>query len=674
VTDIAQRIAELRREIEHHNHLYHVLDQPSLPDVAFDALQRELQALEAAHPELIRPDSPTQRVGAAVSGDFPEVVHRLPMLSLSNAFADADVADFIRRIGTTLDVAVETLEFSVEPKIDGLAINLRYLDGLLVQAATRGDGASGEDVTHSIRTIGVIPLQLRGAGHPAVLEVRGEVYMPKAGFLAYNRRARARGEKELVNPRNGAAGSVRQQDPKIAASRPLAFFAYGLGEVSEGSIADRHSQTLRRLAEWGLPVSPEAATAVGLEGCLAYYRQLNERRAALPYEIDGAVYKLDAYAQQAAMGFISRAPRWALAHKYPAEEAMTPLLAIDLQVGRTGAVTPVARLQPVFVGGVTVSNATLHNFDEIARKDVRVGDTVVVRRAGDVIPEVARIVPELRPADAVPAALPQVCPECGSELLRAEGEAVIRCSGGLICPAQRKEALRHYASRKAMDIEGLGDKLVEQLVDRERVHSIADIYSLDLAALQGLERMGERSAARLLQQIEASKQTRLERLLFALGIREVGESTAKQLARHFGSLAVLQAADEEQLRQVPDVGPVVASRVRHFFLDPRNQQILQALRDAGLQWPEHEPAAMASDGPLSGRIYVLTGTLSVPRDQAQARLEALGAKVSGSVSKKTHAVIAGAEAGSKLAKAEALGVPILDEAGLQALLAEHAPA
>ncbi len=672
MTDIAKRIADLRQEIEHHNHLYHVLDQPTLPDAAFDALMAELQALETAHPELVTPDSPTRRVGAAISGGFAEVVHRLPMLSLSNAFAESDVADFVRRICDTLDIEIDTPEFSVEPKIDGLAINLRYVDGLLVQAATRGDGASGEDVTHSIRTIGAIPLQLRGNGYPAVLEVRGEVYMPKAGFLAYNRRARDRGEKELVNPRNGAAGSVRQQDPKIAASRPLAFFAYGLGEHSDGPLADRHSQTLRRLAEWGLPISPEAGTAAGLEGCLAYYHQLSARRAALPYEIDGAVYKLDAYALQAVMGFISRAPRWALAHKYPAEEAMTPLLAIDLQVGRTGAVTPVARLQPVFVGGVTVSNATLHNFDEIARKDVRVGDTVIVRRAGDVIPEVARIVPELRPADAQPPAPPQICPECGSELVRAEGEAVIRCSGGLICPAQRKEALRHFASRKAMDIEGLGDKLVEQLVDRERVHSVADIYRLDLAALQGLERMGERSANRLLAQIEASKQTRLERLLFALGIREVGESTAKQLARHFGSLDALVAADEEQLRQVPDVGPVVASRVRHFLDDPRNQQALADLRACGLQWPEHEPAAVASDGPLTGRTFVITGTLTEPRDRIQARLEALGAKVSGSVSKKTHAVIAGAEAGSKLAKAEELGVPVLDEAGLQALLAEHA--
>lgn len=666
--DPQQRVAALRREIERHNHLYHVLDQPELPDVAFDALLRELQALEASHPQLITPDSPTQRVGAAVSGDFPAVLHRLPMLSLSNAFQDADVADFVRRIAHTLDVEADSLRFSVEPKIDGLAINLRYEDGVLVEAATRGDGATGENVTHSIRTIGAIPLKLHGEGYPAVLEVRGEVYMPRAGFAAFNRRARERGEKELVNPRNGAAGSVRQQDPKIAASRPLAFYAYGLGQVEPALDSDSHSQTLARLAGWGLPLSPQARTAQGLEGCLQYYRELLAQRDVLPYEIDGAVYKLDDYAQQAAMGFISRAPRWALAHKYPAEEAMTELLAVDLQVGRTGAVTPVARLQPVFVGGVTVSNATLHNFDEIARKDIRVGDSVIVRRAGDVIPEVARVVLERRPAAAEAVVLPSACPECGSELVRHDGEAVIRCSGGLICPAQRKEAVRHFATRKAMDIEGLGDKLVEQLVDRERVHSVADLYRLDLASLLGLERMGERSAIKLLEQIEASKQTRLERLLFALGIREVGESTAKQLARHYGSLDALLAADEESLRQVPDVGPVVASRVRHFLDDPRNQAVIAALREAGLQWPEQAPARGPGEGPLSGRSYVITGTLSEPRDRIQAKLEAFGAKVSGSVSKKTDGLIVGADAGSKLAKAEALGVPILDEAALAELL------
>ena len=666
--DPQQRVAALRREIEQHNYRYHVLDEPTLPDAEYDALMRELQALEADHPELLTADSPTQRVGAPISGRFAAVEHRVPMLSLSNAFEDEDVGDFVRRIADTLDVSADTLHFSVEPKIDGLAINLRYVDGVLVEAATRGDGSVGEDVTHSIRTIGVIPVCLKGEGWPSVLEVRGEVYMPRAGFLAFNRRARERGEAELVNPRNGAAGSVRQQDPKIAASRPLAFFAYGLGEVAPPLGTIRHSDSLARLAEWGLPVSPQAGTAIGPQGCLDFYRELLQRRDSLPYEIDGAVYKLDDYAQQAAMGFISRAPCWALAHKYPAEEMMTELLAVDLQVGRTGAVTPVARLQPVFVGGVTVSNATLHNFDEIARKDVRVGDFVIVRRAGDVIPEVARVVLDQRPEGTQPVPLPTACPECGSELVRNEGEAVIRCSGGLICPAQRKEAVRHFASRRAMDIEGLGDKLVEQLVDAERVHDVADLYQRTMPDLLGLERMGERSAVKLLEQIEGSKQTRLERLLFALGIRDVGESTAKQLARHYGGLQALREADEESLRQVADVGPVVASRVRHFLDDPRNEAVIDRLIAVGLQWPEQAPAKGPGEGPLSGRTYVITGTLSEPRDRIQARLEALGAKVSGSVSKKTSGVIVGSDAGSKLAKAEALGVPILDEAALGALL------
>ncbi|MCB1588410.1 MAG: NAD-dependent DNA ligase LigA [Xanthomonadales bacterium] len=666
--DPQQRVAALRREIEQHNYRYHVLDEPTLPDAEYDALMRELQALEADHPELLTADSPTQRVGAPISGRFAAVAHRVPMLSLSNAFEDEDVGDFVRRIADTLDVSADTLHFSVEPKIDGLAINLRYVDGVLVEAATRGDGSVGEDVTHSIRTIGVIPVCLKGEGWPSVLEVRGEVYMPRAGFLAFNRRARERGEAELVNPRNGAAGSVRQQDPKIAASRPLAFFAYGLGEVAPPLGTIRHSDSLARLAEWGLPVSPQAGTAIGPQGCLDFYHELLQRRDSLPYEIDGAVYKLDDYAQQAAMGFISRAPRWALAHKYPAEEMMTELLAVDLQVGRTGAVTPVARLQPVFVGGVTVSNATLHNFDEIARKDVRVGDFVIVRRAGDVIPEVARVVLDQRPEGTQPVLLPTACPECGSELVRNEGEAVIRCSGGLICPAQRKEAVRHFASRRAMDIEGLGDKLVEQLVDAERVHDVADLYQLTMPDLLGLERMGERSAVKLLEHIEGSKQTRLERLLFALGIRDVGESTAKQLARHYGGLQALREADEESLRQVADVGPVVASRVRHFLDDPRNEAVIDRLIAVGLQWPEQAPAKGPGEGPLSGRTYVITGTLSEPRDRIQARLEALGAKVSGSVSKKTSGVIVGSDAGSKLAKAEALGVPILDEAALGALL------
>ncbi len=657
-TELQSRAKTLREEIEQHNRRYHQLDAPIISDAEYDGLMRELEALEQAHPELRTADSPTQRVGAAVSGDFAQVTHAIPMLSLSNAFADE---------GVELDQP----EFSVEPKIDGLALSLRYEDGMLVRAATRGDGETGEDVTHSVRTIGVIPLRLAGDGWPAVLEVRGEVYMPKAGFAAYNERALARGEKPLINPRNGAAGSVRQQDPKIAASRPLAFFAYGVGEVSGGAIADRHSKTLATLQQWGMPISPQAGTALGLEGCLSYYRELGDARAELPYEIDGAVYKLDRYDQQGAMGFISRAPRWALAHKYPAEEATTILQAIEVQVGRTGAITPVARLQPVFVGGVTVSNATLHNFDEVGRKDLRIGDTVIVRRAGDVIPQVMGVVLEKRPEGAVVPAIPDHCPVCNSPLERPEGEAVLRCTGGLICAAQRKEALRHYASRKAMDIEGLGDKLVEQLVDQNLVHRLDDLYRLSVDDFQSLERMGEKSARNLVEQIEGSKTTTLDRLLFALGIREVGESTARSLARHYGSLPPLMAASVEELTEVADVGPVVASRIHDFFAEERNREIIRTLIDeAGLNWPD-KPPAQALEGPLLGQTVVLTGTLSMPRDRAKALLEGLGAKVSGSVSKKTAMVIAGAEAGSKLTKAESLGVPVLDEAQFQAMLAEH---
>lgn len=667
-SSVAARAQALRLELDDHNRRYHQLDAPIISDAQYDLLMREIEALEREHPELSTADSPTQRVGAAVSGDYAQVTHTIPMLSLSNAFADEAVEDFVRRIQT--DLEEDKPEFSVEPKIDGLAISLRYEDGELVRAATRGDGATGEDVTHSVRTIGPIPLKLAGAGYPSVLEVRGEAYMPRAGFVAYNRRARERGEKELVNPRNGAAGSVRQKDPKIAASRPLAFFAYGVGESSDGPIADRHSGMLRQLGEWGLPISPEAGTALGVEGCLTYYSKLGAARTSLPYDIDGAVYKLDRYDQQQSMGFISRAPRWALAHKYPAEEATTRLLAIDLQVGRTGAITPLARLEPVFVGGVTVSNATLHNFDEIARKDFRVGDLVIVKRAGDVIPSVASVILEQRPEGAQSLEIPTVCPVCGSDLVRVEGEAVIRCTGGLICSAQRKEALRHYASRKAMDIEGLGDKIVEQLIDLDMVKQIDDLYCLTDCDFESMERMGEKSARNLVEQVERSKQTTLERLLYALGIREVGVSTAKALARHYGSLPPLMEASVDQLIEVADVGPIVAAHVHAFFADSRSREIIAALLEAGLKWPEQEPAQSA-EGPLLSQTFVLTGTLSMPRDKAKALLEGLGAKVSGSVSKKTSIVVAGAEAGSKLTKAESLGVPVLDDDGFLALLAEH---
>ncbi len=692
-SEIADRVAQLRAEIRQHDYRYHVLDAPSIPDAEYDRLFHELRRLEEAHPELLTPDSPTQRVGATPVGEFAAVMHRVPMLSLGNAFSAEEVQEFVARIEQMLGRS--EVEFSVEPKLDGLAISLLYQDGQLVQAATRGDGVTGEDVTHSVRTIRAVPLSLTvGSGWPQTLEVRGEVYMPRAGFVEFNRRARERGEKELVNPRNAAAGSVRQQDPRMAAARPLAFYAYGLGEVSGAPLADRHTGILQRLRDFGLPVSPEAGRAIGAQGCLDYFQRMGKRRQQLPYDIDGVVYKVDRLDWQAELGYVSRAPRWAIAHKFPAEEALTHLLAIDLQVGRTGAITPVARLEPVFVGGATVSNATLHNFDEVARKDLRVGDCVIVRRAGDVIPEVVGPVLERRPEGARPPELPTVCPQCGSALERVEGEAVIRCTGGLVCPAQRKEAIRHFASRRVMNIEGIGDKLAEQLVDAGLVHSIDDLYRLDLATLSGLDRMGERSAANILEELERSKSTTLERFLFALGIRDVGESTAKALARHFGSLdriieasarmqpyfgdpealkqsAVKKALAAEPLIQVPDVGPVVAQRLWEFFADERNTRIVEQMRAAGVHWPEHEPAA-AAEGPLAGQTAVLTGTLTgMTRDVAGARLEALGAKVSGSVSKKTSFVVAGSDAGSKLTKAQELGVPVLDEAALLELLSRH---
>jgi DNA ligase (NAD+) len=687
---LTRRVAELREEVRVHDHRYHVLDAPTIPDAEYDRLFHELRQLEEAHPELATPDSPTRRVGATPIGEFASVRHARPMLSLGNAFSESEVRDFTTRIEEALGFASVT--YSVEPKIDGLAISLRYEEGRLVRAATRGDGEVGEDVTHTVRTIRSVPLRL-SADAPALLEVRGEVYMPRAGFEAYNRRARERGEKELVNPRNAAAGSVRQQDPRLAAARPLAFFAYGIGECSLVRLADTHSGVLAHLRGYGLPVSALADTAIGADGCLAYFERIGADRRSLGYDIDGVVYKVDRLDWQEELGFVSRAPRWAIAHKFPAEEALTRLLAVDVQVGRTGAVTPVARLEPVFVGGATVSNATLHNFEELARKDLRPGDTVIVRRAGDVIPEVVGMVPERRLADARAVEPPTQCPQCGSPLVRDEGEAVIRCSGGLVCPAQRKEALRHYASRRALDIEGLGDKLADQLVDAGLVQTVADLYTLDRVTLASLDRMGERSADKLLAQLEQSKDTRLERFLYGLGIRDVGEATAKALARHFGSLdalvdaslalapyftgeAALDAAGRkalagEALIKVPDVGPVVAERLYRFFTDPRNVEVLARLRSAGVHWPEQGPAA-GTVGPLAGQTVVLTGTLSgMTREQAGSRLEALGAKVAGSVSKKTSFVVAGSEAGSKLAKAAELGIPVLDEDALLALLARH---
>ncbi|MBD8525344.1 NAD-dependent DNA ligase LigA [Pseudomarimonas arenosa] len=677
-TSVAAQVEQLRAQLEEANYRYYVLDDPSITDADYDRLLRQLEALETAHPELQSADSPSRRVGAPVSGRFPEVAHAVPMLSLNNAFSDEEVEEFVQRIQSELNQ--QDLRFSVEPKIDGLAINLRYERGRFVQGTTRGDGATGEDVTGNLRTISAIPLRLRGEA-PELLEVRGEVYMPLAGFAEFNARALAAGERTLANPRNGAAGSLRQQDPAVTARRPLAFFAYGLGDSKGLTGPGSHSATLQLLREFGFPISPEAGTAVGLAGLLAYYQAIGARRGQLPYDIDGVVYKLDDFAQQRAMGFVSRAPRWALAHKFPAQEQTTRLEAIDLQVGRTGAVTPVARLQPVSVGGVTVTNATLHNADQIARLDVRVGDLVVVRRAGDVIPEIVRAVIEQRDPNQVYVEfkMPSVCPVCGSDLHREGDETVLRCSGGLFCAAQRKQALIHFASRRAMDIEGLGEKMVDALVDANLVSTVADLYRLDLDQLLSLKygedddggKRATRWAENLLAGIDRSRNTQLERLLFALGIRDVGETTGKILARHFGSLAGLMAASEAELLEVPDVGPVVAARIRHFFEQPHNREVIQALRDAGLSWPEGAPR-QTSDGPLAGKIVVLTGALgALTRDQASERLERLGAKMAGSVSKKTSFVVAGEAAGSKLEKARSLGVEVWDEAQLIALLGEH---
>lgn len=673
--EIAERASWLRRELHQHAWNYHVLDAPTIPDAEYDRLWRELEALEAAHPALAVEDSPTRRVGGAPVSDLRKVQHAVPMLSLSNAFAEQDVLDFERRLRDLVGEAL--IEYSVEPKIDGLALSLHYEDGMLTLAATRGDGSIGEDVTHSVRTIPTVPLKLGGSGWPQKLEVRGEVYMSRRGFRDYNARMRARGERELVNPRNGAAGSVRQLDPRLAAQRPLSFFAYGLGEVAE-SFSTRHSDSLAMLREWGFAVAAEARTAVGVQGCLAYYNEVGAARDQLPYDIDGVVYKVDRYDLQRKAGFVSRAPRWAIAHKFPAQEEMTELLGVDIQVGRTGALTPVARLKPVFVGGVTVSNCTLHNYDEIARLDLRIGDTVIIRRAGDVIPNILGVVQERRPLGAESPQPPTHCPQCGSPAQREKaGEVVIRCTGGLICPAQRKEAMRHFTSRLAMNIDGLGEKIIEQLVDAGLVQTVADLYRLDRATLAGLERMGERSADNIIAAIEKSRHSTLERLLYALGIRDVGESTSKALAKWFGGLDAVMAASVEDLQAVPDVGPVVAASIHSFFRDERNLEVLKALRDPdqGVRWIEKAPERGAGEGPLSGQTVVLTGTLAgMGREAAKAQLEALGAKTSGSVSKKTSFVVAGSDAGSKLAKAEELGIRVLDEAGLLALLAEHAAA
>jgi len=680
----AERIAILRDQLNEHAHRYYVLDEPAIPDAEYDRLFQELQALEAQHPELASPDSPTRRVGGKPLDQFASVRHAVPMLSIrTETDTEATGAqNFDVRVRKELGLGEgdPPVEYVAELKFDGLAINLRYEHGVLVQAATRGDGETGEDVTQNIRTIRQIPLRLPKDA-PPVLEVRGEVYMRRDHFESLNERQRekiakgAKGEKTFVNPRNAAAGAVRQLDPAIAAQRPLSFFAYGLGEVTPQEVGgpdfDTHFQLLLTLKSWGFPVAAQTQTALGASELIAFHGKMGRERDQLPYDIDGVVYKVNSLALQKKLGFVTREPRWAVAHKYPAQEQMTTVLAIDVQVGRTGKLTPVAKLAPVFVGGVTVTNATLHNEDEARRKDVRIGDTVIVRRAGDVIPEVVSVLLDKRTQDAPQFTMPRTCPVCGSDAVREEGEADYRCTGGLFCGAQRKEAILHYAHRRAVEIEGLGDKLVEQLVDASVVRTLPDLYRLGLTALAGLDRMADKSANNLLEALEKSKQTTLPRFLFGLGIRHVGEATAKELARHFGSLDAVMDATEEQLLEVSDVGPIVAQSIRTFFDQPHNREVVEQLRACGVSWPEGQPAVRAPQ-PLSGKTFVITGTLpTLSRDEAKDRVEAAGGKVAGSVSKKTDFVVAGTEAGSKLTKAQELGIKVIDEAGLLAMLASE---
>ncbi len=680
----AARAAQLRQQLQHHGHCYYVLDAPEIPDAEYDRLFRELQAIEAAHPELLTADSPTQRVGGQVLDAFAQVRHAVPMLSIrtetDTESSGAEAFDARMRRELNLAEADPAVQYVAELKFDGLAMSLRYENGVLVQAATRGDGETGEDVTANVRTIGQIPLRL-SADVPAVLEVRGEVYMRRDNFEALNDRQRARiaagakGEKTFVNPRNAAAGAVRQLDSGIAADRPLSFFAYGLGEVSGAAqpLWARHFDMLMQLKAWGFPVAEQTAVVEGAAGLVGFHQRMAAERDQLPYDIDGVVYKVNDLTLQQQLGFVTREPRWAVAHKYPAQEEMTTVQAIDVQVGRTGKLTPVAKLAPVFVGGVTVTNATLHNELEARRKDVRVGDTVIVRRAGDVIPEVVSVVLDRRPPDAPQFTMMSHCPVCGSLAEREEGEADHRCTGGLFCSAQRKQAVWHFAHRRAMDVDGLGDKLVDQLVDSGQVNTLADLYHLKLENLASMDRMAEKSAVNLLDALEKSKQATLARFVFALGIRHVGEATAKELARHFGQLDAIMVASEDALLQVADVGPIVAHSIRTFFDQAHNREVVQALRDAGVTWAEGDALA-PTEMPLAGLTVVLTGTLqSMGRDEAKDKLEALGAKVAGSVSKKTSYVVAGAEAGSKLDKAQSLGVPVLDDAGLALLLNGEKP-
>ena len=663
---VRQRAAQLREEIEFHNRRYHQLDDPLISDAEYDLLMQELLALEREHLDLRTADSPTQRVGAAPVAAFSEARHPVPMLSLENAFSEQDLIDFSRRISKSL--GHDDLAFVAEPKLDGLAVSLMYEDGLLVRAATRGDGQTGENITANIRTLPVIPLRLHGQGWPEQFEIRGEVFMPKQGFRELNERALAAGEKTFANPRNAAAGSLRQLDPRVTATRPLDFFCYGYGLYPTDQLPETHSEVMNRFSNWGIPINPELHTVQGIAACFAYYTDLLTRRQALPYEIDGVVYKLDNLRDRETIGFVARAPRWAIAHKFPAEEATTRVVAIDVQVGRTGALTPVARLDPVSVGGVTVTNATLHNADEIHRKDIRVGDTVIVRRAGDVIPEVVKSLPELRPDNARLFVMPTQCPACGSDVETIEGETIARCSGGLFCPAQHKEAVKHFASRKAMNIDGLGDRMVDQLLEKGLIGTVADLYRLTVEEVTGLDRMAEKSASNLINALNTSRHTTLPRFLFALGIREVGEVTARTLAEKFRDLDTLKTADEMTLQTAPDIGPTVARHVFTFFRQSHNLQVLQGLIDAGIHWdamPERvEPAAL----PLAGKTFVITGTLdTLSREDAKALVHSLGGKAAGSVSAKTDYVVAGADPGSKLTKAQGLGITVLDETAFLAL-------
>lgn len=667
--DTIKRSEELRTALDEHNYRYYVLDDPGIPDAEYDRLFRELQKLEADHPGLATGDSPTRRVGSSLETSFAEVVHRLPMLSLDNAFSEEELRDFDRRVKDRLGHDDE-IEYVCEPKLDGLAVSLHYEHGSLTRAATRGDGYAGEDITENIRTIPSVPLRLRGNDVPELVEVRGEVYMPRAGFEALNNRLADQGEKTFVNPRNAAAGSLRQKKSTVTARRPLEMCAYSVAVTDDSLLPDTQWKNLRQVQCWGFRINPEMRKALGAGECLEAYEELMQKREALPYEIDGIVFKVNRLDYQKALGFVSRAPRWAIAHKFPAQEELTVIEDVEFQVGRTGAVTPVARLRPVFVGGVTVSNATLHNMDEIRRLGVRIGDTVFIRRAGDVIPKVVKVLEEQRPADAKTVNLPTRCPVCDSDVIQIEGEAVARCSGGLFCPAQRKEAIRHYASRKALDIEGLGDKWIDILVDQDMVRTVADLYRLTKKDLIRLERMGEKSASNLVDAIDRSRQPVLWRFLYALGIREVGEATAKSLASHFGSLEAVSEADEESLVAVPDVGPIVAGHIRSFFEQPHNRETLEALRENGVEWQEE--AAEAGAKPLQGQTWVLTGTLAeLTRDEAREKLELLGAKVAGSVSGKTACVVAGEAAGSKLTKAGQLGIQVMDEPALLELLKKH---